>query len=605
MRTVMSKVRATISLFLVSLIPQVAEGDFEQSLVTDPGRRVKVTVGSPLNPPLRGSYPLYVDIENYTDQTLTWKLAVSGRSSTYWFATTTLKEFLTVPSGSRKRFEVILPLLANVADESWSTPTTWITGEVSGFGISGGQFHVQTEVEHQKPALPYTLISSKLERRLASVGTTLGEANKTFMGDFVEVGGLPTDWRAYLGVEHLFLTAQEWQTTPSLVKVALKDWMLQGAVVHIVNDGNVETLGSEFGVAPIALGDRELYPLGLGQFIVEGVTEEEVNSSFLVDRITGFSMRSPLLSVSSEKTIPYGDLMKGFKERRLQGGFILGVVFIYGLLAGPINLFGFAKREFRYRLYWTTPLLAAGTTILLLVVIMLAEGTGGQGKRSITVVTDPSLRRAVILQEQVSRTSLLLSREFLVNDRRMMTPLLVPPDEQKKRGASYYTPGNTYEALRGNFAVTGEQYHGDWFQNRTIQAHLIEDIQPTRAEVQLLANNSGQPQVVSTIGSTLKELFYIDNEGNVWGHRHVRPGVRTELSRIEVGAHELLDNIGTKSGPVRRFSLELAKGRRGIFVAVADNASIFAVDTLPTLAWASDDLVLLGLVREVSVTEAL
>ena len=170
--------------------------------------------------------------------------------------------------------------------------------------------------------------------------------------------------------------------------------------------------------------------------------------------------------------------------------FLILFIGLFAAVAGPVNLFVLAPATRRHRLFWTTPLISCAATLLLVAVILWQDGFGGRGERVMVTRLFPGQRQAVVMQEQVARTGVLLSRRFTVPEDLVLSPLKTPG-----------TGSRSYEQ-------SGWAYGGDWFTSRSVQAQRAEAIVPSRAEIQLLPATAADapPVVVSSIPATLREI---------------------------------------------------------------------------------------------------
>ena len=263
----------------------------------------------------------------------------------------------------------------------------------------------------------------------------------------------------------------------------------------------------------------------------------------------------------------------------LNAPFLLAFIGLFAVLVGPINLFLLAPASRRHRIFWTTPVISCAASLLLILVIVFQDGFGGHGERVMLVRLFPDQKQAVVMQEQVARTGVLLSRRFTLSEDVLLTPLELA------------------SSVSRSFEQSGREYSGDWFMSRLVQAHRAEAILPSRAELQLLnpaeAAGGAAPIVVSSIPATLKEVGYLDKEGHQWSGENLHTGERVTLHPQKRPSPE---PVATGS----HFFLHLQESARrelGTFFAVADNGPF--IDTLPSIRWRKQQAVYLGPVTTV------
>ena len=180
---------------------------------------------------------------------------------------------------------------------------------------------------------------------------------------------------------------------------------------------------------------------------------------------------------------------------------VFGFIVAFGVLVGPVNLYWFAGPKRRQRLFWTTPLISLAGSALLVALMILQDGIGGNGARRVLALMLPGQNKIAIVQEQISRTGVLLGRSFDIEEPSWMQQL---PGEPSSPGNSTF--GNSGRRL----AETDQrQRSGDWFTNRAVQAQVIEAVRPSRGRIEFFPGKSDQdpPAVLSSLGTTLAQVY--------------------------------------------------------------------------------------------------
>jgi hypothetical protein len=259
---------------------------------------------------------------------------------------------------------------------------------------------------------------------------------------------------------------------------------------------------------------------------------------------------------------------------------LIGFLAIFATVVGPLNLFVFAREGQRSRLYRTVPLISLGATVLLLVLIVIQDGFGGWGFRSAVICLVPSARKAVVFQEQISRTGVLGSAAFSLRDPAWMTMVNLGAVARSGRK----TP---------SVQSSGIQFDEDWFKSRSLQSQWIESVIPTRAEVTLVNSDEARdgrapPMIISSIGAPLSEFCFWDSKGNCWRASNVRTGVKTVLSR----GTPLTNLLADARVPLRQ-RMTKAEGVPGNFVAFSRDAASF-IDTLASIRWKNKQAIYVG-----------
>jgi hypothetical protein len=277
-----------------------------------------------------------------------------------------------------------------------------------------------------------------------------------------------------------------------------------------------------------------------------------------------------------------------FGDQRYNYGLFILILVGFGVLVGPVNLFVFAKSGQRHRLFITTPLIALGTSVLLIALIILIDGFGGRGMRTVLmeVRPDDGENSAYLLQEQVSRTGVLLGGGFTVNEPAVITSVPLASSQWARLTDANEGGGMRYEE---KFEDGKLEVDGDWFQSRSEQGHFVRAVVPTRGRIEG-STESGTPSFLSTFDFPITTLYYQDNAQAWWKAENVVPGKTftcTSAAPEEVFA--FVDEATKRLAARTQRVLSLKKGsaslhdRPGHFIALTENAP--AVDTLKGIDW--------------------
>ena len=502
-------------------------------------------------PPL-GFAPILVKIQNRSGQTRSWDFQFVNAAGPGDGSRFTLQQTITVEDQTERTVAVLVPL---VMAGNLPYYYTTIGIRVSGHGIARGEAQFASPFRSGNPPTPFIAMSRALAlRSWGPVEQALADKKSDLRGSAFEPALAPTDWRGWLGVEIVFISEPEWQSLPAAARVALEDWVARGG--HLVlcrTTGTIATRSQGLGrVVEARWNGTELAPAEAvslimprdNRYLNNDLAEAYTGAWSLKDRVPARPMNAPL---------------------------IIGFVVVFAAVVGPLNLYYFAKRERRYRLFWTTPLISIGASVVLAGVIVLQDGFGGWGERLVAVVLLPEQKKEVVMQEQLSRTGVLLSRDFTVTEDLFLTGLALSSSES---------------AVARRLEQTGRTYDGDWFASRSWRGQYLETVRPSRARVELVATDP--PAIVSSIGVPLREFRYQDERGLFWGADDVSAGVRTVLQRAPDADMRYLERsyVGEQ---LRRFG-----NRPGHFSAVAATDKDVALATLPAIKWKKTTVVFCG-----------
>jgi hypothetical protein len=320
----------------------------------------------------------------------------------------------------------------------------------------------------------------------------------------IEPTVLPADWRVWSGFNTVLLRADDFAALDAGRRAALRGWVALGGVlvlspgvagaadervVEHYGAGRIETLAKPLADLPAAsvLDDLPLTTLSPG----------------LPDRDTLFFAPGTAMA----------DLMSYERASVL---WLCLFLIAFAVLVGPINLFVFAPAARRHRLFVTTPLLSLGGAAAVAAAIVLQDGFGGDGSRRAVVVLAADDNQAAVFQEQAAHTGFLLGRQFALDE---TVACAAMPDN------SYMPVLSALRLERENRAA-----RGDWFRNRSRQAHLLRALVPTRARVELVGTApGGAPIVESTLTTELRSFRLRDENGRFWTADAVGTGRRVTL----------------------------------------------------------------------------
>jgi len=435
----------------------------------------------------------------------------------------------------------------------------------------------------------FTPNSSILDAELN--GRSSGYGSYTFAARF-EPTRMPEDWRAYVGYDFLVLTDQDWTKISPGSRNGIQQWVRLGGRVVIYRIGGTGSFNS-LGIDGEPVGAQ--MPYGYGAFSLATVKADsgmKLPAKQTVSRFTSKTKtgRSQRLSMIKDFSNAW-PLHVAFGQQKFSYALFIVVLIAFGVLVGPVNLFVFAKSGQRHKLFITTPIISLATSALLILLILAKDGVGGRGMRAVLmeVVPGQSENRAYIIQEQVSRTGVLVGGSFDLMEDSAITPVPIESSAWARLSPGMGGGGMRYTAKfrDGKLGVTG-----DWFQSRSEQAQLIQAVVPTRGRIEI-KNATGAPVFNSTFEFPIKSLYYKDRSDGYWLASNLEAGNSVKGTPIDKAAYQIgCDTEGVKLALRQRTALLKASARPGHFVAIADEA--LAVDTFDSIDWIATETILTG-----------
>jgi hypothetical protein len=417
-------------------------------------------------------------------------------------------------------------------------------------------------------------------------------------GAGLDMGRPPEDWRGWSSLTALLMTDGEWLALPGASRTAVLEWTaLGGRLGVLVADTADDRLDRLRFPSAGPDGRRRV---GAGELVPIAWNGKTLTAKGVQDFLNGRTAgrRSSMLQAYREKSagvgafVPtatalanggwqggFGQLYAVFGPRSLPVVPILGFLAVFGLVAGPLNLMLLAGPGRRSRMFWTTPAISLVATLFLLALMFFRDGIGGAGVRRVLALLVPEQHSMAVVQEQFSRTGVLLGGSFAIREPSWMRPLGDPTRD-----------GAEFEEVEGRVR------RGDWFRSRSDQAFLLEAVRPSRARIEFVPPRDGTPPaVLSSIDVPLEQVFVIDAAGTFWTASDVGTG---EKKRLEPSTAEAFgrwfDARNGDAGPVRRAALDSVRSLRGWVYAGASQAGTIAVQTHPSIGWRDEQVTFAG-----------
>ena len=536
--------------------------------------------------PSGGFFPVLAIVENKGSQELKVDIDTSSNVSMYrYFRRSSMdgeisSSFsLVCPAGETRKVELLVPVHQRLTDSEYSDQSVDFSvlrsgGERQRWGSfsnqSGSEYRVG--VSQKVRAFLETLLVAEQSKSSSPKRRRTSRAMAKFsQNGGLSIPGLPTDWRAYSGYDALVMMDTELASLPASVTSAIDLW--------IQNGGQLVVLGEK--------ASFELEGFGSKRFL-------SVNNSTLLNNLwSGDLFLQPQWKVARDEYSSYQwELGTELGQRSLQTNLILLALVIFAIIVGPVNLFVWAKKDRRHRLFVTTPIISVITSVLLVGIIMLIDGFGGDGVRATAIdIGGPDDNTASIYQEQFSRTGILFSSGFEIDDQSVINSVPAPVSDFN-RADSKGSQGMI--SAKMNRTKEGWSVSGDYFESRSEQAQVVRSVIPSRERLELLPSESGAPKLVSSFSYPLRDVFYRDGSGEIWTASEIASGETVTLSKSSSNA------VFAKFEPsisrfVRSQSAKLNRlaERPYSFIALSDQAPSLSTHT--SIDWEDSPIIITGL----------
>ncbi|MAS92804.1 MAG: hypothetical protein CMO55_06360 [Verrucomicrobiales bacterium] len=450
-----------------------------------------------------GAVPFQISIRNNTGRDRTWTFRFQEGNSSRRLSTVSTYQF-EVPNGTEVRHEVTARMAPSFAAYTYRN----LTLSVSSPGLESMSRNYSQSTNADFPTLG---MSKKLARssltRLSDELKKINSSNQTFAHD-VDVDALPSDWLGYTCLDAILLDEEDWTLVSQAQRQAILAWVRLGGRLDIFSE-NASDL-SEFGIPlarPSATSETDL---SLGSVHLQKWNGSVIPTKF-ISTYQAIDSRDSYLENQFGKA---WDLYKGAKTIAFNPVLIFALLTIFAVLVAPVNLFYFAGKGKRHRLFLTTPIISISACILIVILILFKDGIGGHGSRVVLADFQPSPgeMRAYITQEQFSSTGVMISPGFSTKEELDISPVNLP--------ASPFNPLSSRSRRATQYLFVNDSFDGRFFPSRSEQAFSIRSAVPTRARIELTKQPTGDtaapPELVSNLPISITNLVYRDETGTLW-----------------------------------------------------------------------------------------
>ncbi|MBL9133561.1 MAG: hypothetical protein JNG86_20285 [Verrucomicrobiaceae bacterium] len=536
----------------------------------------------------------------------------AGRDSTWTFDFSSETQAYRAQNSHRSSFSVEVParstqsalFMVPMAVEYGNTHSGYYGNTPFRVEVGAGGFGGKSYSDHSRRARGFPAIAispaladgsiTKLNKELQTKGSgsPMHYGGDVEFGSQFELDDLPEDWLGYSGFDFMLFSHTDWSKLRPGARRAIEQWIQLGGTLHLYAPGSVsdDALGLTEGAAALKK------PFGLGRIRRYDWDGKELSASTTVGRYWGVGRRETDLlegRISIAKGGNYWPLLDVIGERSFASWQVVLFLIVFGILVGPVNLFVFAPSGRRHRLFVTTPLLSLGASALMVMVILMQDGTGGTGGRFVAVNLHPADAHACVTQEQISRSGVLLSGAFELKQPALVEPVVLPARPWAKLHS-----GNNSQSVA--LVQNGALRSGNYFQSRAEQGQILRSALSTRARIEkkAAAAPGAPPALISALGFPVTQVFYVDEAGEAWkSSGSLASGSESVL--VKCAMQELREAwkaaIARAGSTLRKQLEEQASGvPRGHFFAKAGAAPGFTLDTLPSVRWHEDQVVLFG-----------
>jgi len=538
-----------------------------------------------------GAMPFHIAIRNDTNRDLTWRVELTEGRRGGRNLTTQSVQRIEVEAGGEVTRDMLLRFSPTF------TTSTYRQLEIS--ATAPGLPPVQRFISYQtNRTFPVIAISRPLARgsltHLDEYVKNQGSGNQRFAEPF-DVKTLPDEWLAYTGLDGLLIDLAGWRSLRDAQRRAVLSWVRLGGRLEVYASSRT---APDLTVEELAIPELEVDaddPLrasfSLGRIVTRSWNGERIETDAAA-RYSTVTARNAALQ--NDFGYDWG-LADAFGERRFDAAWVFVPLLIFAVLVAPVNLFFFAPKGKRHRLFVTTPLISVGACLLIVVIILLEDGVGGRGMRVVfaDLQSHPQEMRLYLSQEQISRTGVMVDPGFTAE-----APLDLDPVNLRRSVFNPLSPGSNRST---DYMIDGNDFDGGFFRSRSEQGFSLRSVRPTRARIESTpAEDGGAPRLVSSLPASLETLFLRDGRGRTWrtppDHPPVAPG---DVIPLEAADENTFTDWVTEK--TRRFSesqrnriRRLAGKTDDRYFAVPADGEPFTIATHDAIRWERETILLTG-----------
>lgn len=565
-------------LLLSAAAPLAAQETHNFPTSADGQSHVEITsIFSP--PPPTGFVPLRIAVTNGTESDQSVRIDTSSESNSGNSAISTF--FINAPRRETTVTELMAPAFSPPVTSGYDHSSFNIDTTAAG---SVDSFRMASSGLGDLPCVAFstTLVGKNLDDinngARSSGPSTWRYQDRAFASSYIPLQ-LPSDWRGLSGIDVLVMTTDDWRDLDPARQLAVRHWIALGGQLELRSkapapDLNTLGLALESGAPPEGDARR-----GLGSVRLTPWNGLALGSDTFRAYSAGNDRPTPE-RVRHASGVNVSSLLEAIGPRAASALPVGLILLAFGILVGPLNLFKFAGPTRRHRLFITTPLISLGASLVLLGFILARDGTGGRGRRSAVIYINPDDHSACIRQEQICRTGVLLGSSFSTREPAAVSIGAVSAFDPTNPAVSFSNPSSN-SSLRCAFNSPTD-LSGDWFQSRSEQVHFIKTVTATRGRIEI-SGTPDAPSAVSSFDFPLDSLFWRDATDQWWqAPSTVTTGTPTPLTKVPA-----MD--------LSTFTVARAVSPKGRwFLATTSDPRAGLVDTLPSIRWERNDIILCG-----------
>ncbi len=350
-------------------------------------------------------------------------------------------------------------------------------------------------------------------------GSSSASPSASGIYDFIKsessVRAWSTSWLAYSCFDGVVVSASDMEQMRASVRLALFEYVECGGSLLILDSWQPP---EQMNTKPANDGQFNLYYAGFGVIAVnDSVEVEEWKKEVWT------MLRSDIWGQSSselQNRIGIGDANKKFPVIEnitvpVRGLFLL--VLCFAIIIGPVNFFVLSRKKKRIWLLWTVPLISIVASLSVFLYAFLAEGWKAYARIQSITILNQATQRAASIGINAFYSPLTPAGGLRFDYETEVTPMSL----------AMWEGGRARE-----IDWTNEQHFDVGWVAARVPAHFyLRKSQTRRERLKFGEDEQGQMSVLNGLGADIRELWFVDESGNVYHTENIKAGAKMVMNR--------------------------------------------------------------------------
>lgn len=206
---------------------------------------------------------------------------------------------------------------------------------------------------------------------------------------------------------------------------------------------------------------------------------------------------------------------------------LLGLMLVFAIVIGPVNLFVLDRRKRKLWLFWTVPFISFITCVVVLGYMFLTESRQASTRTETLTVLDENSRRASTIGWFAVYTPMLGGGGLHFS----------PLTELTYQNEDSYTSSSSYPSRRRRSGSaltidwTNDQNLASGWQTPRVPSHfMVRKSESRRERVAISVAGDGRLEAVNGLGADITNFWYLDVKGTYYNASNITAGGRAYLN---------------------------------------------------------------------------